>query len=291
MSVSIKINFIGAGRVGKTIAKQIVDKKAAVIQGVHNLSLESAKEAITYIGQGMAFKSIRELPSSDITFITTYDDAIADCCQDLAKSCNLKRGSIVLHCSGSLSSDLLTSVKKRDCYIASVHPMRSFLIPPKNKNSDRVYSCTFEGDKKSLSLLSSLFGMINYSIYPINKQDKSICHIASVFASNYLVTLYDKSLSCLKNSEITEEDGFEIILNLMKSTLDNLEFSRSTSKSLTGPISRGDLGTIKRHLQKLSNANNLEIKKLYQVLGFSTVTLTDLPDSKKETFFRIFSYL
>ncbi|AJC50242.1 Rossmann-like and DUF2520 domain-containing protein [Coxiella endosymbiont of Amblyomma americanum] len=285
--MSMKINFIGAGRVGKIIAKQIVDNKIALIQGVCNFSLESTEKAITYIGQGMAFRSIQELPPADITFITTHDDEIINCCQNLAKSKNLKKGSIVLHCSGFLLSDVLVSVKKRDCHIASMYPIRSFVIASDiNRNSDCVYYCTIEGDDyETLSLLSALFKRINYLVYPIDKRRKSICHIANVFASNYLVTLCDSALSCLKNSGITASDGFKIIINLMKNTLNNLESTQSTKKALTGPISRGDLGIVKNHLQVLSKTNLVE---LYKMLGLLTLSLTCLPDNKKEEFFQMF---
>ncbi|MFW0089537.1 MAG: DUF2520 domain-containing protein, partial [Coxiella endosymbiont of Haemaphysalis japonica] len=129
--------------------------------------------------------------------------------------------------------------------------------------------------------LSHLFKIMNYSIHFINKKNKAVYHAAGVFASNYLVTLYDSALSCLKHAGIAQEDGFKMILNLMKNTLDNLEFVQSTQTALTGPISRGDLDVIKHHLQEVSKINLME---LYKVLGLSTLTLTNLPDSKKEAF-------
>lgn len=285
--MSIRINFIGAGRVGKTIAKQIVDSKVATVQGVCNRSLESGKKAIAFIGQGKAFSGIQELPPADVTFITTYDDVITNCCQNLTKSRNLKIGSVILHCSGSFSSDLLISLKEKNCYIASVHPMRSFSVPF-DMNRDYTNYCTFEGDDAALNLLSRLFKTMNYSIHPIDKKNKSIYHAAGVFASNYLVTLFESALFCLKNAGITKENGFKIILNLMKNTIDNLEFAQSTETVLTGPISRGDLEVIGNHLQALSKTNLME---LYKVLGLSTLTLTNLSDSKKEAFARMFSCL
>lgn len=280
----IKINFIGAGRVGKTIAKQIVGSSVGIIQGVCNSSLESGKEAIAFIEQGEAFASIQELPPADITFITTCDDLIQNCCQNLTKSDNLKVGSIVLHCSGSLSSDVLISIKEKSCCIASAHPMRSFASP--FINSDYTNYCTLEGEDKALSVLSRLFKIMNYSIHLISKENKVVYHAAGVFASNYLVTLCDSALSCLEDAGIEREDGFKMILNLMKNTLDNLEFLQSTETALTGPISRGDLDVIKHHLQALSKTNLME---LYKVLGLSTLTLTNLPDGKKEAITLTFS--
>lgn len=127
---------------------------------------------------------------------------------------------------------------------------------------------------------------MNYSIYQINKKNKVIYHTAAVFASNYLVTLCDSALSCLNNAGIMREDGIKIILNLMKNTLDNLDIAQSTERVLTGPISRGDLEVIKRHLQVLSKTNLIE---LYKILGLSTLKLTNLPNTKKEALALIFS--
>ena len=100
-----QVNFIGCGRLGKTIASLLVKNQAATIRGVVNSSLASSNKAIQFIGQGKAFEKISKLPPADIYFITTHDDIIQRVCDELAIA--LKSGAIVVHCSGALSSDVL----------------------------------------------------------------------------------------------------------------------------------------------------------------------------------------
>ena len=73
---TLKINIIGAGKLGKTIARLLVINKVGIIEGVCNRSLESSNTAVQFIGQGKAYATIADLPSADIVFITTSDDLI-----------------------------------------------------------------------------------------------------------------------------------------------------------------------------------------------------------------------
>lgn len=85
------INIIGAGRLGKTIARLIKVHQAGTIQGICNTTFKSAKNAIQFIGQGKPFLSIESLPPVDITIISTPDDQIELRCKQLSLSNNLKK--------------------------------------------------------------------------------------------------------------------------------------------------------------------------------------------------------
>ena len=267
------VNIIGAGNLGKTIGKLIFTHDVGFIQEICNTSTKSGIEAASFIGQGDV-KTISELLPADITFITTPDDQIECCCQELSRSAKLKKNSIVVHCSGSLSSEVLRTAKEKGCFVASVHPMRSFAKPDISFKQYNGTYCAIEGDDEAITVLEELFTKIGSVVYAINKEKKSSYHAAGVFASYYLVTLCQNSLLCLKGAGVENEMSMKIIASLMQSTLNNLETTLSPERSLTGPIKRGDINTIAKHLSDIPEP----LSNLYKTLGLATLSIAHLPE-------------
>lgn len=275
------INFIGAGHLGKTIGKLFVQHKIGKILGIFNSSYDSAKEAVLFMGQGTAFSSLEELPAADITFITTPDDLIESLCSKLVSVGHLKEKSIVLHCSGALSSTVLNTAKSKHCFVASVHPVRSFADPISSVKHYRGTFCSLEGDLEATEKLKNMFEEIGSITYFINGQKKSIYHAAGAFASNYIATLSKMALDCLKEAGIPDDVAFELTMNLMSDTLNNLKETQSSEKALTGPLKRGDLKTIEKHIAVLEDTNKM-MSHLYKTLALATLELTALPKEKRE---------
>lgn len=273
------INIIGAGNLGKTIAKLIVTNRAGNIQGICNSTLNSAKNAAEFITEGKCFEKIQDLPPSDITFIATPDNILQDCCKELAKSENLQPGSIIVHFSGALTSKILESVKIKSCFIASIHPMRSFAQPEISVLKYNPTYCAFEGDQQAIESLQKTFQMIGSITFQINSDKKSFYHSSGVFASNYLIVLFKTAISCLEEAGVETEIAFKLILSLMQGTLNNLESTLSPEKSLTGPIKRGDDKTIIDHLNSLESKN---LSNLYKQLGLAALNIAGLKKEKEE---------
>lgn len=273
------INIIGAGQLGKTIGHLLFKHQVVKIGAICNRSEASAISAIKFIGQGNYCPTIGELLPADITFITTPDDLIAVTCEELSKNQFIKKGSIVLHCSGSLTSDALISIKEKGCFVASVHPMRSFAKPELSVEQYSGTYCAVEGDTEALSTIRGLFNSIGSITYEIDKGKKSSYHAAGVFASNYLVTLAQQALLCMKEAGVGNEMAMHVITNIMQGTVSNLEKTLSPEQSLTGPIKRGDILTITKHIECLTD---MEQKHLYSALGKATLHVTDHNLVKKD---------
>jgi predicted short-subunit dehydrogenase-like oxidoreductase (DUF2520 family) len=276
--MSLLINMIGAGHLGQTIAHLLCKNPLVRIGAICNTSEASTSQAITFIGGGVYCPSIDELPLADITFITTPDDLIAEVCDRLSNNKQIKPKSTVLHCSGGLSSDVLLSLKEHHCYVASVHPMRSFANPTLSVNQYQGTYCAMEGDDDALCLLQDLFHSIGSITYLIDKTKKSLYHAAGVFASNYLVTLSQQALLCFKEAGVEEEMSMRIITTLMQSTVSNLASTLSPDTSLTGPIKRGDRSTVIKHVLSLESP----MKELYSLIGDATIPLTTHDKATKE---------
>jgi predicted short-subunit dehydrogenase-like oxidoreductase (DUF2520 family) len=280
------INIIGAGNLGKTIGNLFVKHQLVTIGGICNQSQISSLNAIQFIGDGNYYPTISELPAADITFITVPDDSIYSVCEELSKNPFLRKGSIIVHCSGSLTSEILLAVKNRGCHVTSIHPMRSFAIPELSVQEYKGTYCAIEGDQEAVLPITKLFNSIGSITYAVSKEKKSSYHAGAVFISNYLVTLSKQAHLCLESAGIDKEIAKQLIINIMHGTVLNLENAPSPEQALTGPIKRGDIGTLKKHMESF-NCN--EQKNLYSTLGKATISLTDHNEETKNELQAIFN--
>lgn len=266
----LSLNIIGAGRLGTTLGYLFHTQGLLDVVGVHNRSEASSRQAIDFIGAG----TYKALIPADITLIATPDDAIEEACAFLCRSNAIKPGAIVFHCSGSRTSDSLAEVKLHGAYTASIHPMKSFADPNLSILNFNGTYCAIEGDEDALQLLEPLFREIGAITYKVRKEQKALYHAAGVFASNYLVTLYDQAMECMTRAGVDDAMAASVMIHLMKGTLANLETSRSAKTSLTGPLKRGDVATIQSHLKSMETPQQ---KALYAQLAQASFHLTDHP--------------
>ncbi len=273
------INCIGCGKLGKTILKLIVDKQLAYVNDIVNQSLHSARESVKFIGQGNALSKLDEITPADIYFIATRDDAIQTVCEELIRKNLLKPGSFILHFSGSLSSDILSSARMAHCYIASAHPVKSFSEPSIVVNTFLGTYIALEGDQEAVTSIGDLLKGIGGTIFNIKKENKRQYHAAMVIANNYLTTLHFQAMKNLKNSGVDEKIAKNLVSMLMNDSLNNV--NRLNHKdALTGPIQRGDTMTIKGHMEALkTDPTSIAI---YTALGKGTLSLTSHDPSKKK---------
>lgn len=244
----MRVNIIGSGKVGQTLARLFVLYQQAEIVGIYNRTKEHGLAAQRFIGQGQYYSQVTDLPFADISLIATNDDSVASISNLYSKSSNIQPGNIVFHCSGVLTSDCLSSLRDKGCFVASIHPMHSFIDPVISIEKYAGTYCALEGDMPAVVVLKNLFTSIGSVVFSINKQKKVLYHAAGVFASNYLLTLAQQSLDCLYESEIDDVISLTLVINLMQSTLNNLLHKKSPRAALTGPIRRGDRDTLQKHI-------------------------------------------
>ena len=264
------INIIGCGKLGKTIAKLFTINSVGQILGIVNSTIESSAEAARYVGQGAAFASIKELPAADIYFITTRDGYIKKVCEELVAAKNLKKGAIIVHCSGALSSNELDIAKTLGCLIASVHPVRSFADPDMSVSAFKGTICAFEGDGEVLPSMKKLFESIGGNIFMIKGENKKQYHSAIVMANNYLVTLHFHATKNLISAGVDDKTAKILISSMMLDALNNLK-NLEHKKALTGPVQRGDVETIRGHLASIEDKST---RNIYATLGEGTLPLT-----------------
>lgn len=277
--MKLKLNIIGCGRLGKTLAFLLRKTNRVFIQDIYNSSISSSENAVAFIGEGTACHSLRQFRSADLYLIATPDDVIETVCKQLVEQAAPKFGSLVFHASGLQSSDSLGRVRTLGCYTASVHPIFSFSNPLRDVENFVGTYCSLEGDAQALAVISPLIAGIGAQVFPLSKESKALYHAACVLSSNYVITLSAMAEDCYQKAGLPDDLAKSLSNSLMTQSLNKLK-DTSASKALTGPIQRGDKETLRKHLHVLKPFGELE--QVYKSLGKSTVPLTTLvPELKK----------
>ncbi|MDI1351968.1 MAG: DUF2520 domain-containing protein [bacterium] len=269
----MNFNIIGAGRLGKNIALNLITAQVAQLDSVCNRTIKSARLAINEIGQGSPVSCIEELPPTDVTWITSNDDAIESVVKQLTQSPNLKPNSFIIHCSGVLNSQLLLPLKAKGCFIASFHPLKAFKKGNLHSLIFQHVDCVIEGDEAVCAWLESNFKNLGANLMTINPNNKALYHSAAVIASNYLITLAACSEQLLLQAGIPEQHIRTMITHLMHSNLQNLQTTPTVGNALTGPLMRGDIKTLELHINAITDPL---VANLYKTAGLATLPMTHL---------------
>jgi predicted short-subunit dehydrogenase-like oxidoreductase (DUF2520 family) len=210
--------------------------------------------------------------AGDLVLLTVSDDAIETVCRDLARERAFLEGAVIVHCSGVLTSDILSSARTgQSCRVASMHPLQTFPTVDAAIGRLRGTYCFCEGDESALPLVEELIGKIGMEAVWIEASAKALYHAAAVMASNYLVGIMDAALAVAEKAGIERSTAWPALEPLVMTTIANVSHM-GPAKALTGPIARGDVETVKRHLQSLDLMDR-SLASLYRALGRYAVEL------------------
>lgn len=267
----LTLNIIGAGRLGQTLGRLWHAAGVCTVHTIMNRSRSSAESAADFVGAGRPVSSYAELGQSDVTLIAVSDDAIRGVCEALVRHRALAPGSIVFHCSGGLSSEILAAALDVGARTASVHPVKSFAEPSLAVASFAGTYCGMEGDPESLRLLKKWFGEVGARCFDVDPRYKTHYHAASVMVCNYLVSLMELGFQLYERAGVTRSLAAALVQPIMQQTLDNV-LELGTTEALTGPIARGDREMVARHLDALST-DAPHIARVYGELGLIAAAL------------------
>jgi len=265
-----KIGIIGAGVVGTAVGV-VLKQKGYEITGAYDVKSESTQQLVERIGCTPHTSPQEVSRSADVLFITTNDAAIRNVVDTLADRKAFFEGQVVVHMSGAQSSEVLDRAKMFGANILSVHPLQSFAnVDGAIKNlPGSVFS--IEGDRDAYDTAVCMVETLQGEYFFIDRKAKPLYHAGACVVSNYLVTLIDFGVKLLESTGIPRSAGVKALLPLIQGTVNNIE-NIGIPRALTGPISRGDLSTIVKHLECLEEMAP-ELMKLYSWLGFYTTQI------------------
>jgi predicted short-subunit dehydrogenase-like oxidoreductase (DUF2520 family) len=272
--------IIGCGRVGRALSialknsgyslSVLMDKNRKVVDFMRALFPESLVTA-----------DYKDWPHFDVLFIAVNDDYITTTGQELADSTIEFGKSIVAHTSGVLTSESLSPLERRGVKIASMHPVQTFSGAQNDTYKLRNSFFALEGKAEAINVLQGVIADIGGKSFVISPDFKPTHHLACVLASNYVITLMNMAVSLFEPLEIPKHQIKSILLPLMKNAVENIS-NQEMSSALTGPISRGDLQTVEKHINLLQT-NNSDLLKLYADLGLETVKLARTQPAAKKS--------
>ncbi len=205
--------------------------------------------------------------AAELVFITTPDDVIAQVCGEV----QWREGKSVVHCSGAHSVDILESAKRLGAAIGSFHPLQTFANVDQAIQNLPGSSFALEAEEPLLTTQKELTHLLNGNWVVLKPGDKVLYHAAAVFACNYLVTLVKLALDLWQNFDMSSKEATRSLLPLLEGTIHNIG-SIGLPDCLTGPIARGDSGTIERHLIALE-AEYPALLTAYKELGLQTIPI------------------
>ncbi len=259
-----KLTIIGGGRVGRTLGR--LWKRAGVLEIDHVFDKKDtfAAEAREFIGEGESCTSLKNRALGKVVLLAVPDDQIASCAEVLC-SMDIEEGAIVFHCSGYHSSQILQCLANRGCDTASVHPVKSFADPQKAAATFSGTPCAAEGTPEAVEYLRQAFGAIGAVLFTVDPDKKRLYHSATVFLSNYVVSLLKVGAEVLGQSGVTQDQSRMVLRALCPEVVENC-IEGGFLNSLTGPVSRGDTNTVGGELAVLRKQGEINYQ-LYKLLG------------------------
>lgn len=276
------ISIIGAGRLGTALAVALASRGYS-IEAVVARRLHHARRAAALIPSAprpLTSAQLNLLPSSDLLFITTPDDAIEQAAASLlllAKSTpetSGKRKRTVLHTSGALSSNVLSGLRDAGFHVGSMHPLVSVSDAVSGAESLRTAFYCVEGERAASRVARALVRDLGGQSFSISARDKALYHAAAVMASGHVVALFDIAIEMLLHCGLNRARARAVLMPLLRSTIENLS-AHEPARALTGTFARADVTTVRRHLAALRQLSGREAYATYLLLGQRSLQLAE----------------
>jgi predicted short-subunit dehydrogenase-like oxidoreductase (DUF2520 family) len=263
----LKLGFIGAGTVGTALAARLSQKGYPVV-AVYSRSPESAQRLARFVaGCTVADSAQGVADAAELVFITTPDGAIPL----VAEQVNWRAGQSVVHCSGADSTDVLEPARKLGAQVGAFHPLQTFASVEQAMENIPGSTFSLEAEEPLLGVLKEMATSLDGDWVELKAGDKVLYHAAAVIACNYLVTLVKLATGLWQTFSIPSDQATRALLPLIRGTVHNID-TVGLPQCLTGPIARGDTGTIQKHLAALEQRAPA-IASAYRELGRQTIPI------------------
>ena len=208
------------------------------------------------------------LRDADIVLLAVPDDAIEAVAVRLAREGGLGEGQVALHLSGRLGQGALAPLSRLGVSPGSFHPLQTVAEPSVAPARLRGAFAALEGDRRAIAAGRKLARSLGMKPVELATAGKALYHAGAVMVANYTVTLVGVAERLAREAGVTAALAAQIYLPLLRGALENLE-DLGPAKSLTGPVRRGDAGTIRGHLAALEEDDRV----LYAALGRAALRL------------------
>ena len=262
-----EIGFIGAGTVGTALAVRLRRRGYSVV-AVASRTRASAERLAKVVDGCRVYSSGQEVAdAAELVFITTPDDAIGS----VVSQINWRPGQSVVHCNGAESVDVLESAMRCGAQVGGFHPLQTFASVDYAIENLPGSTFVLEGEGELLNILRGLAAALDGHWVKLEAKHKVLYHASAVIVCNYLVTLVKLATDLWQTFGVSVPEATQALLPLLRGTVNNLS-NVGLPDSLTGPIARGDVGTVKKHLAALEK-DAASLLPVYRELGLETIPI------------------
>ena len=241
------VGVIGAGKVGAVLGAALRNAGHAVT-GVHAVSEASRTRAEALLPDAPILEIPEILRRSELVLLAVPDDVLPELISGLAAAGHLQAGHLLVHTSGRFGTSVLDPARASGAIPLAIHPAMTFT--GLSLDLARLKDCMFgvSADSIVLPVAQALVVEMGGEPVVIAEADRGTYHAALAHASNHLVTLTAQSRQLLETIGVEQPD--RMLSPLMHAALENSLVNGDSA--LTGPVARGDVGTVRRHLEVLS---------------------------------------
>jgi predicted short-subunit dehydrogenase-like oxidoreductase (DUF2520 family) len=260
---STRIGFIGAGRLAASFAAALRAAGYCVAR-VASAKPASAEVLARAVGARVATPQ-QVADSCELVFLTAPDSAIPD----LARQIAWRPRQAAVHCSGALGLDVLSPAAEAGALTGCLHPLQSFPSREGDPARFKAVTCGIEAPAELGAALERIASDLGAGVVRLEGVDRAGYHAAAVFVSNYVVSLAAAAERVWEQSGLPREAAREALAPLLLGAAQNVG-AHELAEALTGPVARGDLATIERHLGALDDG---PLRELYRGLAAQLLSL------------------
>ncbi|WUF66578.1 DUF2520 domain-containing protein [Streptomyces decoyicus] len=242
----LTVGVVGAGRVGPALAAslQLAGHRPVAVSGVSDASVRRAAELLPDVP---LVTPAEVLARADLVLLTVPDDALADLVSGLAETGAVRPGQLLVHTSGRFGTAVLDPATRAGALPLALHPAMTFTGT--SVDVQRLAGCSFGVTSPDELRMAAEALVIEMGGEPewIAESARPLYHAALAIGANHLVTLVAQSMELLHDVGVQAPD--RMLGPLLGAALDNA--LRSGDAALTGPVARGDAGTVAAHIAEL----------------------------------------
>ncbi len=265
--ISPRIGFIGAGRVAKGLAWGMAQSGQRVVAAASRSPGSAGALAARITGCRALIDAQDVVDGCDLIFITVPDDAIAA----VAASLRWRKDSAAIHCSGATEVAALASAAQAGAQTGGFHPLQLFADPEVALAGLPGCTIAIEAEAPLLAQLEQLAGALHCRTIRLPPGCRARYHAAAHYAAGFVITLLNQAVELWQSFGIGREDTIRALLPLLRGTAASVERS-GLAQGLAGTFSRGDIGTLERHLADLARAGP-DALRLYCELALRSIPL------------------
>ncbi|WSA93191.1 DUF2520 domain-containing protein [Streptomyces sp. NBC_01795] len=242
----LSVGVVGTGRVGPALAAalRLAGHRPVAASGVSDASRRRAAELLPDVP---LVDPAEVLARSELVLLTVPDDALPGLVSGLAQTGAVRPGQLLVHTSGRFGAGVLQPALRAGALPLALHPAMTFTGTP--VDVQRLAGCSFGVTAPEELRLAAEALVIEMGGEPewVAEESRPLYHAALAIGANHLVTLVTQSMDLLRASGVQAPD--RMLGPLLGAALDNA--LRSGDSALTGPVARGDAGTVAAHVTEL----------------------------------------